>query len=43
MFRSWKVLKGSFPERRYFVTIPLSDDIVQLIKRRTTPHTVPST
>ncbi len=41
MLSNWKVLIGSFPERRYFVMIPFRDETVQLMKRRTIPPTVP--
>ena len=43
MFRSWKVLRGSLPERRRLVMIPFSDDTVQLTNRRMMPLTVPFT
>lgn len=43
MFRSWKVLSGSLPERRRLVMIPFSEETVQLMKRRMMPITVPST
>lgn len=43
MFSSWNVLMGSFPERRYLVMIPFSEETVQLINRSTIPCTVPYT
>ena len=43
MFSSWNVLMGSFPERRYLVMIPFSEETVQLINKSTIPCTVPYT
>ena len=42
-FNNWKVLKGSSPERRYFVTIPFKEEIVQLIISKMIPKIVPDT
>ena len=41
IFRRWNVLKGSLPERRYFVIIPLREETVQLITNRAIPKKVP--
>ena len=35
------MLRGCWPERRYFVIIPFNDEIVQLMIRRITPKKVP--
>lgn len=43
MFSSWNVLMGSFPERRYLVMIPFSEETVQLINKSTIPCNVPYT
>lgn len=41
MFRRWNVLRGSFPERRYFVMIPLREETVQLMTNKAIPKKVP--